>query len=156
MIPRHYRYNLSSSSSILSTKSVSSAINRSRITYTKMLLVKVGGIQSLVDYHYTISNCLINLRLLKYASDLYSADFLSLALRQLPSKLYADGVNTVWNFEKLVNQISFTYKQNFTTESKLKTIQTYHQIQPSKTIHQRKVTSQEVIDKNLRQYNKDW
>ena len=92
MIPRHYRYNLSSSSSILSTKRVSSAINRSRITYTKMLLVKVGGIQSLVDYHYTISNCLINLRLLKYASDLYSADFLSLALRQLPSKLYADGV----------------------------------------------------------------
>lgn len=42
MVSRYYGYKLSSSSKISATARISSAINRSCITYTKMLLAKLG------------------------------------------------------------------------------------------------------------------
>ena len=42
----------------------------------------------LLDYYYTINNCLISLRLLQYESDLTSTKVLRQATRQLSSKRY--------------------------------------------------------------------
>ena len=63
----------------------------------------------LLDYYYTINNCLISLRLLQYESDLTSTKVLRQATRQLSSKRYIRCVNIVWTFEQLVNQISWLY-----------------------------------------------
>ena len=41
--------------------------------------------KGLPEYHYTINNCLLNLKLLRHASDLYSTDVLCQAHRQLTS-----------------------------------------------------------------------
>ena len=51
----------------------------------------------------------------------------------------ADGLKTVWNFEKLLDQI-YQISQN---------LQMYHQIQSRKTTHQRMVTLPEVIEKGV-------
>ena len=61
----------------------------------------------------------------------------------------ADGVDIVRTFKQLLNQTSFTWKDGFTTESKLKTIHIHHQNQPSKAICERMVISPEVIEKGV-------
>ena len=61
----------------------------------------------------------------------------------------ADVVNILRNFEQFLNQISFTWKDGFTTESKLKMIYIHHQNHPSKTICQRMIIFPEVIEKRV-------
>ena len=43
----------------------------------------------LLEYYYTISDCLVTLKQLNYQSDLYSTDILRQAIRRLPSKFHA-------------------------------------------------------------------
>ena len=42
----------------------------------------------LLEYYYTISDCLVTLKQLNYQSDLYSTDILRQAIRRLPSKFH--------------------------------------------------------------------
>ena len=43
----------------------------------------------LLEYYYTISDCLVTLKQLNYQSDLYSTDILRQAIRRLPSKFHS-------------------------------------------------------------------
>ena len=52
-------------------------------------------IAGLVEFYYTISDCLITLGLLNYVADLYSTETLRLAVKRLPSGLVRKWVETV-------------------------------------------------------------
>ena len=68
---------------------------RSRIAQATLMSVTQGDtvqnddLCGLAEFYYTISDCLVTLRLLNYESDLYSSDTLRQAVRRLPSKLAA-------------------------------------------------------------------
>ena len=47
-----------------------------------------NDVEALVEFYYTVSDCLVALRQLNYASDMFSSDTLRQAVRRLPSHLH--------------------------------------------------------------------
>ena len=97
------------------------------------------------DHYYAI-NCLINLILLWLES--YHYNFAKLWDSFFPN-FTADGVDILRNFEQLLNQTSFTWKDGLTIESKLKMIHIHHQNHPPKTSSQSIVIFPEEIEKGI-------
>ena len=57
------------------------------LTVTQGAAVQNDDDEGLLEFYYTVSDCLVSLRMLKYDSDLYSSDTLRRAVQRLPSKL---------------------------------------------------------------------
>ena len=66
---------------------------RSKIAQATLLTVTQGAAvpnddnDGLLHFYYTVSDCLVGLRMLNYEADLYSSDTLRRAVQRLPSKL---------------------------------------------------------------------
>ena len=71
---------------------------KSKIAQATLMKVTRGkpvpndDINALIEFYYTVNDCLVTLKQLNYASDLYSCDTLRQAVRKLPPKL-----NMKWN-----------------------------------------------------------
>ena len=50
--------------------------------------IQNDDVPGLVQFYYTLSDCIVKLRQLNYVSDMYSSDVLRQAVRRLPTRLH--------------------------------------------------------------------